>query len=155
MSKLFLKSWLPVFIWMAVIFCLSTDFGSARETGGLLEPLLRWFWPGVTHEVIEWCHFIVRKCGHLSEYALLAVLIWRAMEKPFLVKTHPCTLRIAGRAWLLAAAYAGTDEFHQAFVPSRTASIRDVAIDSFGALLGLLAIVGVQALRRRWTTSVP
>jgi VanZ family protein len=155
MPKLFLKSWAPVFIWMGVIFFMSTDAGSAEETGGLLEPLLKWFWPGVTHEMIEWCHFAVRKCGHLTEYALLAVLIWRAIEKPFLVKTHPWTPKLVVAAYLLATAYAATDEFHQSFVPTRTASAVDVMIDSCGALLGLLAIGGLQAWRRRGLTSIP
>jgi VanZ family protein len=41
-------------------------------------------------------------------------------------------------AWLAAAIFAVTDEFHQSFVPSRTASPVDVMIDSCGAMIGLI-----------------
>ena len=41
-------------------------------------------------------------------------------------------------AWLLALAYAMTDEFHQSLVPGRTPSVWDVLIfDNLGALIGL------------------
>lgn len=151
--KTFLRAWLPVLVWMGAIFAASTNLGSAENTGGFLEPILRWIFPSITHEAIEWCHFIARKCAHLSEYAVFAVLCWRALEKPFLVKSHPFTLKWATGALLMAAAYAGSDEFHQSFTSARTASVKDVTIDSCGALVGLLLIGAYQAWRRSRTTS--
>ena len=155
MKKGFLRAWLPVLIWMGIIFSMSTDAGSAEETGGILEPLLRWMWPSISQDTIEWCHFIIRKCGHLSEYAMLAFLAWRALEKPYLSKIPVFSLKLAARAWLIATVYAATDEFHQIFVPSRTASVGDVMIDSTGALIGLFLVSGIQWWRGRRTTSLP
>jgi VanZ family protein len=40
-------------------------------------------------------------------------------------------------AWLIVVAYGATDEWHQSFVPGRTADLRDVAADGAGAALGL------------------
>ena len=69
--------------------------------------------------------FVLRKCAHITEYAILAALLMRAIGR-------------AGPAFLTAVAYAATDEFHQHFVRGRHASPVDVAIDAFGAALGLL-----------------
>jgi VanZ family protein len=68
---------------------------------------------------------VVRKGGHLSEYAILAASLYRA-------------LRRLGPAFIVAAIYAALDEFHQSFVATRTASLWDVAIDCLGAIIGLL-----------------
>jgi hypothetical protein len=46
-------------------------------------------------------------------------------------------------AVLLSSLYAGLDEFHQSFVPSRTASFGDVGFDATGALLGSLLWAGM------------
>lgn len=76
--------------------------------------------------------FPIRKCAHMSEYGLLAVLvIW-----------HFCGYAISWKnrylfAWLFATVYAMTDELHQLFVPGRSGQLMDVWIDSAGALLGL------------------
>jgi VanZ family protein len=51
------------------------------------------------------------------------------------------------RALLLCSLYAVTDEFHQSFVSSRTASARDVLIDSFAALAGIITILGIKKVQ--------
>ena len=131
----FLRYWLPLFIWLALIFAGSTDLMSAEHTSRILVPFLRWLRPTISWQTIEQVHFVVRKAAHLSEYAILAALLYRALVNTVLL----------GRAWASAAIvlvvcslYAMTDEFHQAFVPSRTATARDVAIDSVGAMCGVL-----------------
>ena len=133
----FLKYWLPVALWMGVIFFMSTNAGSAQNTSRILEPLLRWFVPDISQHAIEWAHFIVRKGGHLSEYGILAMLVWRALMQG---ETGGAAKR-AGWALLISAAYAASDEFHQSFVSTRTASARDVMIDSCGALIALALIL--------------
>ena len=77
----------------------------------------------------------MRKLAHVSEYAVLAVLLYRAFVHTALKGRRALS---AGLVLLLCAAYAATDEFHQAFVPSRTASLRDVMIDICGATLAVL-----------------
>jgi VanZ family protein len=77
----------------------------------------------------------MRKLAHVSEYAVLAVLLYRAFVHTALKDRRALS---AGLVLLLCAAYAATDEFHQAFVPSRTASLRDVMIDICGATLAVI-----------------
>lgn len=100
-------------------------------------PLLSWLYPTISPERLAEAHFYVRKAAHVSEYAVLAALFYRALVNTIL---RGRALISAGIVLLVCSLYAITDEFHQSFVPSRTASARDVAIDSVGALLGLLII---------------
>ena len=79
--------------------------------------------------------FFMRKLAHASEYAVLAVLLYRAFVHTALKARRALS---AGLVLLLCAAYAATDEFHQSFVPSRTASLRDVMIDICGAMLAVI-----------------
>ena len=81
----------------------------------------------------------VRKSAHLIEYTVLALLLWRALRSVSLLRTH--TLIAFGAALLGSTLFAASDEFHQTFVKSRTASGRDVLLDVAGALLGLLIAV--------------
>ena len=83
--------------------------------------------------------FVVRKAGHFSEYAIFALLAARAFRNSAreMVSQHWFWVSL-----LFVVAYSLSDEFHQSFVPSRTASIYDCMIDSLGGLtvLVLLAI---------------
>jgi Predicted integral membrane protein len=76
-----------------------------------------------------------RKAAHVSEYAVLAVLFYRAFVHTVFQSRRALS---AGIVLLSCAAYATSDEFHQSFVPSRTASLRDVMIDVCGATLAVL-----------------
>jgi hypothetical protein len=77
-------------------------------------------------------HALARKAAHLTEYAILAALWWRAF-------TRSGAARPAAAMWALAlsVACALIDESHQAFVPARTGSAGDVLIDSLGALIAV------------------
>jgi VanZ family protein len=135
----FLKSWLAGFLWMGVIFAASTDIGSAKQSSRIIIPLLKWLNPAVSKETIELVQLVVRKSGHLTVYAVLAMLLWRGLRN---YKGDFGSWRWSEAAWiiLVAAFYACTDEFHQSFVSSRYGSPLDVAIDAAGAALGLLLI---------------
>ena len=69
---------------------------------------------------------LLRKLAHLTEYAILGALLVRATRSPWL-------------ALVLAALYATSDEIHQRFVEGRHGAPLDVAIDTVGALAGILA----------------
>lgn len=79
---------------------------------------------------------VARKCAHVTEYAVLALLLWRAVRNVSVLRTR--TLMVFGAVLLGCALFAASDEFHQTFVKSRTPSVRDVLLDVTGALLGLL-----------------
>jgi VanZ family protein len=99
--------WLPPFALMALIFVLSAqpDLSSGLGTADLVG----------------------RKIIHFLEYALLALLWWRAL------RTRIPARRAALVAFVLASLYAATDEWHQSFVHGRHATPVDWAIDSAGA----------------------
>ena len=126
----------PLVLWAALIFIGSGSVLSAEHTSVLLE-WVKWLFPSAGPESLAWFHFLVRKAGHLTEYAILATLAARAFRNSShrFIRLHWFKLSL-----LLAAVYALSDEFHQSFVPSRTASIHDSLIDSTGALIALTVI---------------
>ena len=109
--------WLPVLAWAAVIFAFSSIPSLNSGLGG---------WD-----------YVLRKCAHMTEYAILALLLLRAT-------------RSYGWAFALAVAYSATDEFHQTFVHGRHGSPIDVAIDAVGAAIGLVVLT---KLEQRWSTA--
>ena len=100
-----LTVWLPVVAWAAVIFTLSSI-------------------PSLSTGLGTW-DTILRKGAHLTEYAVLGALLFRALGR------EPLALAVG-------IAYAATDELHQHFVHGRHASPVDVAIDAVGVAAGML-----------------
>jgi VanZ family protein len=92
----------------------------------------------------------IRKCAHLTEYAVLALLLWRALRKTHKDDVRPWHWSEAGLALAVTVLYAASDEFHQRFVSSRQASVWDVLLDSVGGALALVFCWAVAWLRRRW-----
>jgi VanZ family protein len=135
-SKGRLSRYGPLVVWAILIFIGSGNVLSAEHTSVGLQ-LVKWLYPSASPEFLAWFHFAVRKAGHLTEYAILATLAARAFRKSshLLIRHRWFILSL-----LVAVAYALTDEYHQSFVPSRTASIHDSLIDSVGALLALSII---------------
>jgi VanZ family protein len=120
-----LSDWGPVIIWSVLLFVLSTSVFSAANTSRVIEPVLRLLLPTASAATITLLHGLIRKAAHFTNYA---VLFWLLIRGP-----------MAGRPYIALAmcvAYALLDEGHQVFVPGRTASLHDVALDSSGALFG-------------------
>ena len=80
----------------------------------------------------EKIEYPVRKAAHMTEYAILGLPSF-AFYCGILKKE----MRQFLAALLTAAVYAATDEFHQYFIPGRSAEVRDVCIDTLGAAIGL------------------
>ena len=125
----------PLVLWALFISFASTSEFSAGNTSAILRPLLLWIFPNLSEARLAAVHFLTRKAGHFTEYAVLAFLTRRA----FITSSH-AFLR---RYWfqlglLLVVIYGLLDEFHQSFVPSRTASVYDSVIDIAGGLTVLL-----------------
>jgi VanZ family protein len=135
----FLKYWLPVFIWLGVIFAGSTAIFSTEQTSRYLVPFLRWLDPQISISTIGTIHLALRKLAHLGEYAVLAVLLWRALRSG--ATLHPRLSMLFIGVWLACAIFAVSDEFHQSFVASRSASPLDVMIDISGATVALAICV--------------
>jgi len=87
---------------------------------------------------------VARKCAHVTEYAVPALLLWRALRSVPALLTK--MLMVFGAVLLGCALFGASDEFHQVFVKSRTPSVPDVLLDVTGALLELL--IGASFVRR-------
>lgn len=135
--------YVPLIVWMILIFFASTSELSASNTSLIVRPILLWLFPDISEARIDLAHFFVRKTAHFTEYAIFAALAARA----FVTSSHE-RLRhwFFFAALLLIALYALSDEFHQSFVSTRSASIFDSLIDITG---GLVALIVYTIWRRR------
>jgi VanZ family protein len=146
----FVRYWLPVLVWMGIIYSASSDSGSFQHSSRIIEPLMRWLFPHLSDAAVHAIVVSVRKCAHLAEYAVLALLLWRALLRKSAPGNAPWRWSKAGLVLALVSLYAVSDEIHQAFVPSREASVRDVLLDTTGAAFGLLCLWGIGRLRKCW-----
>ncbi len=112
--KQWISHWWPAILMMTLIFIASAM--PARDLPGF------GYWD-----------LVVKKGGHMTGYALLALALLHG-----LAPGTPVSRRHAILAVVLAALYAVTDEFHQRFTPGRGPSVADVVIDTLGAIGGLL-----------------
>ena len=132
----FARYWLPSLAWMALIWSVSSDLGSTDHSAGPFAWIVIALFPWATPAQIDLAHLIVRKIGHMVEYAILAALwlrtLYAGQRLPF---TSSARLALA-----ISIVWAITDELHQSFVPSRDASALDVIFDSTGAILAMLAL---------------
>jgi VanZ family protein len=135
---------------MVLIFSASGDTKSYEHSSSLFVPLLHWLFPGMSPERIDSIHYLFRKCGHLSEYALLALLLWRAIRQPVRKDPRPWQWAEAGLALALVFLYSASDELHQVFVPTRTGMVSDVFIDTAGGAAGLLILWLLGKLIKHW-----
>ena len=132
-----LKYWAPPIIWMSTIFLFSTDVFSGDNTGSLLWTVVSFIYPGATRELFDSIHFYVRKAGHFTEYAILALLLFRAFRSGARERWR---LRWALTSLLIAFLYASLDEYHQTFTRRRTGSVYDSLIDTSGAATALVLL---------------
>ena len=123
-------SWVPPLLWMGVILWLASDSGSAEHTGRLIEPILRYLFPLASPLQIEAMHGALRKLAHVTEYAILVGLWFRA----FMERAATGARAAAWRAWMIAVGWAVIDETYQFSLLSRTGSPFDVLIDAAGGL---------------------
>jgi VanZ family protein len=133
----FLRYWLPLLIWMGIIFTASSDAKSAQHSSVFFEPFVRWLFPHMSENHVGELHHLFRKCCHLMEYAFFALMAWRAIRQPQKNDRRPWRWDEAGLALALLFLYAASDEFHQIFVPGRTALFSDVIVDTSGGVIGL------------------
>ena len=143
---------LLVVLWMLVIFAFSHQANSNEMTKPVLGPF----------------NIFVRKCAHMTEYAILFLLSlnfcrqfavrWQPgakvlpsffgglqLERPKRVAEMVCTF-ISPIA--IAFLYACSDEWHQSFVPGRSAAFSDVLVDSTGILIAAV-LIALSTFRKR------
>ncbi|MGG3564965.1 VanZ family protein [Neobacillus rhizosphaerae] len=132
------KWWIiAVIIWMTGIFCATQlPYFTGENTSKTIEKVVDTEHksidtPSADHGVIKVINFLIRKATHLTAFGILAFLLFKSLE----------TTRFSYLlAWILTALYAMSDEYHQSFMPGRTATYKDVLIDACGALVVLSLI---------------
>ncbi len=97
-----------------------------------MEMLLRLFVPKIPPQQMDLIHTLIRKAGHVIEYFVLGLLLFRAFRGD---STSLWNWRWPFFAIIVVALWAASDEFHQTFVSTRTASALDVGIDTAGGIL--------------------
>jgi len=112
MEKRILR-WIPAVIMMVLIFIASGTPGDEVPEFGKID-------------------LIVKKGGHMTGYALLAIACFFAAYGDFKNVTRSAILSLC-----ISIVYAASDEFHQSFTPDRFPSVIDVGIDTAGAIIGV------------------
>jgi VanZ family protein len=111
----FLNLWLPVLLWMGVIF-IGSSIGSMPQVGG------------------DTTDAIVHRTAHMIEFAILGWLLLRAVADG-----RPISRRELVSALIIVTLYGASDEFHQRFTPGRSSEFSAVLFDAAGGLIGLWA----------------
>lgn len=136
--------------WMGVIFYFSSQpaVQSAGLSGGILKKIqeLVAAVPVMGEAFLEgFTEHILRKGAHMTEYAVLGVLLMLCMCQYLPERKRKFRLPLALITGIL---YAGSDEFHQTFVPGRSGELKDVMLDSVGVLAGAVLISVILACIR-------
>lgn len=130
-----LLAWISVLIWMGVIFNFSAQ--NAEESSSLsqgVSKILYNFLSSLSGIKIDLnlFHILLRQAAHFLVFFVLALLLINA----FRISGFSFN-RSALYTLLIAVIYAALDEYHQSFVPGRTAELKDVFVDSLGIISGL------------------
>lgn len=131
--KSFIKFWLPVVLWAALIFSASGDKKSVQHSSRIIEPFVRWLIPDVSDETVRTTVLVVRKCAHVTEFAIFTLLLLRAANATLWKSNTAWNGKAAKFAFVVSVLFAISDEIHQSFVPGRQGAVMDVVIDSVGA----------------------
>ena len=142
---------LLVIAWAIVISWASTDYFSAEHTSKYILPALHWLLPHASAETLDRLHFLIRKAAHFAEYFLFGFFLLCAIRG----EHRGWRIRWAIVALAIAAGYSALDEFHQSFVPSRTASPWDSLLDTSGAAIAQVLVWLWFRVHTRNPTDVP
>ncbi len=134
--------WIPVLIWMLLIYSLSAQpssqsNGLSKEITKIIVDTIGRIVPidievSTVNDLGTQLNHIVRKLGHFIEYMILGILVMNAFKKCGYTNN-----KIWGYSLIFCVLYASSDEIHQLFVPGRGCQVKDVIIDSFGAMVGI------------------
>ena len=126
-----IRYFIPAIIWMIFIFIMSHTNGndSSNQSNFIAQIILRFI--NVDLNILT---FIIRKIAHMSEYAILFLLIYYGLHKAI---KYQYKLLIS---LIISILYACSDEFHQIFISGRSGQFKDVIIDTTGMII-MLSII--------------
>ena len=140
---------LPMIVVMITIFIFSMAPAekSASTSSGILavvvDCLEKMTHSTLSFETVDMLHTLIRKCAHITEYALLGASVVFAYHPEISDFVHKKTEGTKSPLFIIiplviCALYSASDETHQLFVPGRSGEVLDVLIDSCGSLVGIL-----------------
>lgn len=151
-------TWLPVLIWMAIIFLFSSQNAEASSSTSSFpaEILAKFINPSIDtlsnadrQTLLDNCQFAVRKLAHFSVYTILGIFSYIAFRGYERISPKLKVLLTAA----LCLLYAASDEIHQYFVPGRSCHLRDVIIDFSGSVFGIVIVIAILAIIRKMKKS--
>ena len=138
---------------MIYLFSSQDATESSMTSGRFTELLKKIFFPkfdeltyAEQYALREKMSLIVRKGAHFSEYLLLATFSFHLL---YALPRPRTDVMCALCAFVFAAVFAMTDEYHQSFVPGRAMAARDVLIDSLGALFGVFLALRIKRIAEK------
>lgn len=139
-------SWILVILWMVLIFYLSHQpaIESNNLSTGITERIVAII-ERVTSDIdfdISNFNHIVRKNAHFFAYLILGVLVSNALKNNEIKGSKGIIIVLT-----ICILYAISDEIHQLFIPGRAGQVRDVIIDSAGAVVGISGYLGLGKLK--------
>lgn len=157
---------LPMIVVMITIFIFSMAPAekSARTSGGILAAIVdcleKMAHTTLSPETVDILHTLIRKCAHITEYAILGATVVFAYHPEISefvsLRSDGASTADCGRSPLfitiplaVSALYSASDEIHQLFVPGRSGEVLDVIIDSCGALIGILIMNHIYRRREK------
>jgi VanZ family protein len=147
-----LLHWIPAFIGISVILMESTATMSSENTSRWLLPLWVKLFGPISAARWDVVHHYIRKTGHFVGYGVVSLGFfeaWRVTLEGHWTEGRTRFRNAAGLALLSTLLLASWDEWHQSFLPGRTSSPRDVAIDFCGAVAAHLVLLGIVTLWRK------
>ena len=128
--------------WMMFIFYMSDQPASisSSQSGDFKEMIINTpiigaiAKPTLTSQIGE---FVIRKSAHMFLYFMLSILVFNIVYK-IKYNNKNSILKASIITLLIIFLYACTDEIHQLFIPGRSGEFRDVMVDTFGGIIGLI-----------------
>lgn len=114
--------------WLGIIFYFSNQHGNLSSSLSDNVTLLMF------NNITDFLIFLVRKIAHITEYFILAILMYNVF------KDYISSKKSYLFTFILSIIYACSDEIHQLFVVGRECLPRDVVIDAIGVILALIFI---------------
>lgn len=121
---------LAAFAWVLIISSFSSSYFSASQTAPFVERLLSNTIPSLSSSAIHFVHVIIRKLAHFIEFGIFAALVFGI----FAAKKNVWQFTWLVYSLILVISLALLDEYHQAFVKNRNASLGDSLTDTLGGV---------------------
>lgn len=134
-----------LFSWILLIWGNSLMPGEG--SGSLSLGVVHMIQDGLMHLRLPYAwvsNFLIRKCAHFSEYAVLGILSCLAFKTEYKTRNFKLLLQV-----ILLLSVPCIDETIQLFVPGRCGALMDVMIDLSGAFTGFVLVQALRQIKKR------